>query len=270
MRGFAFGVLDPGGERYRIAVKHSEQCPACRAYVLSLRGLAVVLPPAPMLLHWALAAGTGTGVGAAAGAGVTCSGSSLGGAGACAGAPAASGIGSGALSVSGAAGAGAAGGGWWLAGGLGAKLAVGCLLALGVSAGCVALDGGIRGATVSSRRHTREDGHAPSAHVAGPSARMAQVSTSRVEPRTTAAVAADQHSQPLTASARVSREFGPEHPAEDATVRHSGYVRPHAVSARRPTAHTATRALRTTLPTRTSAEASTGGSSAARREFSPG
>ena len=45
MRGFAFGILDPQGERYRLALAHQRECPACRAYVLSLRGLAAVLPP---------------------------------------------------------------------------------------------------------------------------------------------------------------------------------------------------------------------------------
>jgi DNA-directed RNA polymerase specialized sigma24 family protein len=45
MRALAFGVLDPGGERYRLAVAHQRSCPACRAYVLQLRGLAAALPP---------------------------------------------------------------------------------------------------------------------------------------------------------------------------------------------------------------------------------
>jgi DNA-directed RNA polymerase specialized sigma24 family protein len=45
MRGLAFGLLDPGGERHRLAVAHQRQCPACRAYVSSMRGLASVLPP---------------------------------------------------------------------------------------------------------------------------------------------------------------------------------------------------------------------------------
>ena len=47
MRGLALGILDPAGERYRLAQLHREQCPACRAYVRALRGLAVVLPPVP-------------------------------------------------------------------------------------------------------------------------------------------------------------------------------------------------------------------------------
>lgn len=45
MRAFAFGVLDPEGERHRVALAHRRSCPACRAYVLSLRGLSAALPP---------------------------------------------------------------------------------------------------------------------------------------------------------------------------------------------------------------------------------
>ena len=52
MRGFAFGILDPAGERYALAMAHQRECPACRAHVLSLRGLASVLPPLP--LPWVL------------------------------------------------------------------------------------------------------------------------------------------------------------------------------------------------------------------------
>ncbi len=45
MRALAFGVLDPEGERHRIALAHRSSCPSCRAYVLSLRGLSATLPP---------------------------------------------------------------------------------------------------------------------------------------------------------------------------------------------------------------------------------
>ena len=55
MRGFAFGILDPAGERYALAMAHQRECPSCRAHVLSLRGLASVLPPLP--LSWVLGAG---------------------------------------------------------------------------------------------------------------------------------------------------------------------------------------------------------------------
>ena len=117
MRGLAFGILDPEGERYRLAMAHQRECPACRTYVLSLRGLAAVLPVpflpgvlgrersrgwsargrAPVLRRARAGQGTGAGTGAA-GAG--------------------SGAGMGAGASVGAAGAGgAAGGGRFLAGG---------------------------------------------------------------------------------------------------------------------------------------------------------
>ncbi len=57
MRAFAFGVLDPKGERHALAVAHCRECPACRAHVASLRGLASVLP-LPLLPLLTLAGGT--------------------------------------------------------------------------------------------------------------------------------------------------------------------------------------------------------------------
>ena len=68
MRGLAFGILDPEGERYRLAMAHRRECPACRAYVLSLRGLAAVLPVPflpGVLGAGALAGLAGAGAGAA-------------------------------------------------------------------------------------------------------------------------------------------------------------------------------------------------------------
>lgn len=44
MKAYAFGLLDPAGERYKLAAAHCSECPACRAHVASLRGLASVLP----------------------------------------------------------------------------------------------------------------------------------------------------------------------------------------------------------------------------------
>ncbi len=44
MKAYAFGILDPAGERYALAVAHCRECSACRAHVASLRGLASVLP----------------------------------------------------------------------------------------------------------------------------------------------------------------------------------------------------------------------------------
>ena len=57
MRAFAFGVLDPQGERHALAVAHCRECPACRAHVASLRGLASVLP-LPLLPGLALGGGS--------------------------------------------------------------------------------------------------------------------------------------------------------------------------------------------------------------------
>src|SRR4051794_12910208 len=45
MRGLAYGILDPDGERCRLALLHVSDCPGCRAYVVSLRGMAATLPP---------------------------------------------------------------------------------------------------------------------------------------------------------------------------------------------------------------------------------
>jgi len=145
MRALAYGILDPEGERHRLAVVHRGECPACRAYVISLRGLAGFLPPSP----WPL--GLGAGVLARAGlhahAGAAAAAAKGAGAGSAvsagAGAQVGPGVG-GALSLSGAAGAGgAAGGGCLLAAGpISAKLAVGCLLALGIGAGCIEIGGG--------------------------------------------------------------------------------------------------------------------------------
>ena len=216
MRGLAFGILDPEGERYRLALAHRRECPACRAYVLSLRGLAAVLPPVflPGMLGAGALAGAGAGVGASAGAQAGA------GAGAGAGAQAGSGIG-GALTASGGAGAGAAGGGWVLAGGsVGAKLAVGCLVALSVGAGCVALsvspDRGRDGRAADHRRHSADAGGADAARAAAaagaltpgylltgaaPGGGRSDVAASDKPARSTPA---------LTPAAEASREFGPE------------------------------------------------------------
>jgi RNA polymerase sigma factor (sigma-70 family) len=210
MRGFAYGVLDPRGERYRLARAHHTTCPSCRAYVLSLRGLAAVLPPVPAMLHLVLGAGAAGGAGAAAaGAG---SGSGA------AGAGAGSGAGAGATAGSSAGGAalsasGAAGGGWWLAGGpLGAKLAVGCVLALGVGAGCVALEGSSHGGHAAAHRR-----HSASArrrgNPASEAAAQQHVALTAVTPAAAAAQApaqGAQHSTAVSGSARAAREFGPE------------------------------------------------------------
>jgi DNA-directed RNA polymerase specialized sigma24 family protein len=148
MRALAYGMLDPEGERHRLALSHRGECPACRAYVRSLRGLAAVLPPVfgQAGLGAAALALAGehahAGVGAVTGAGAS---------GSATGTGMQVGTGAGAMSATGAAGVGGAGGSWLLSG-LGAKLAVGCLLTLGVGAGCVAL--GVEGP--SAPHHRRE------------------------------------------------------------------------------------------------------------------
>jgi DNA-directed RNA polymerase specialized sigma24 family protein len=192
MRGFAFGILDPDGERYALAMAHQRECPACRAHVLSLRGLAAVLPPLPLplALGAGMAAGAGAGTGASMGTGV---------------------------GATGAAG-GAAGGGWLLAGGgVGAKLAVGCLVAVGVGAGCVALSIAPIAPHPAHRRHA--------VHVAGPRGGYEALSaapavvlpvSAGVTPSTRggASTPASTGASPtLTPAARASREFGLEQPA---------------------------------------------------------
>ncbi len=210
MRGLAFGILDPGGERYQLALAHRRECPACRAYVLSLRGLAAVLPlPVfmPGVLGAGALAGTSAGIGASAGAQA--------GAGAGAGAQAGVGIG-GALSASGTAGAGAAGGGWLLAGGsVGAKLAVGCLVALSVGAGCVALTvSPDHGRASNHRRHSADAGRtsAPRAAVAAgvltPDYQLAVPGAGR--PDGVGSRRPATSTPALTLADKASREFGPE------------------------------------------------------------
>jgi hypothetical protein len=274
MRGFAFGVLDPDGDRYLLAVRHSEACPACRAYVRSLRGLAAVLPPTPVLLHWALAAGSGAG--AAAGAGTAAgSGSSLGGAGV-AGAPGASGVGAGAISASGAAGAGAAGGGWWLAGGLGAKLAVGCLLALGVSAGCVALDGPSPSKQAHMRRH--RDEHPPGRAAASTAARQAFTRARQSSLGAPSGAVVDATSAPSSSTARLTHEFSLERarvqpsPQTASAAGTSRRARAATRSSARQVAATAPERIATSVASRAQSRPAEPASaaSAAQREFAPG
>ncbi len=115
LRGFAFGILDPDGERYALAMAHQRECPACRAHVLSLRGLASVLPPLPLPLM------LGAGAGAAAGAGATTGVGASVGTGTGVGSGAGVGTGAGATGVAGAGAAGEppAADGCWPGGGRG-------------------------------------------------------------------------------------------------------------------------------------------------------
>jgi RNA polymerase sigma factor (sigma-70 family) len=209
MRALAYGILDPDGERYRLALMHHGQCPACRAYVVSLRGLAAVLPP--VFLPWSLGAAVLARAGevahASGAAGAASGGAPSGGTGA--GLQAGRGIG-GAVSASGAAGAGGAAGGGWLvgAGPFGAKLAVGCLLALGVGAGCVALDGGHRASLPDHRRLVAAHAHGPVAAIL-PTSGVGQLGVSAAM-SAPAAAAGGSANTPLTPSRRAIREFGPE------------------------------------------------------------
>ncbi len=208
MRGLAYGILDPEGERYRLAQLHRSQCPACRAYVLSLRGLAATLPPVPSLLHLALGAGGGAGVGVAT-ASATGPGAGGGGAGASGSAAGASaGVQPGpALGGALTAGAGgAAGGGWALAGGsVGAKLAMGCLIALSFGAGCVALSTG-----VPDGHAVRHDGRRAQSPAAGRSTRARAAATIAGSQPAVSGPDRAQSTHALTPAARASREFGPE------------------------------------------------------------
>ncbi len=208
MRGFAFGILDPDGERYALAVAHQRECPACRAHVQSLRGLASVLPPLPLPLALGVAAGAG------AGAGVTSTGVGVG-----------AGAGAG-VSGAGVGVGGAAGGGWLMAGGgLGAKLVVGCLVAVSVGAGCVALTVGpiVPSHARTHRRHlARAAG--PRIPVADEALSLAQVgaqfSSSVPFPSRAGAskTASATGTSALTPAAKASREFGLEQPARQVSA----------------------------------------------------
>ena len=264
MRALAYGILDPDGERHRLAKLHSHACPACRAYVRSLRGLAAVLPPVPALLQLAL--GGTAGAGGAAGTAAAATSAAGTGAGA-AGGP---------LSASGAVGVGAAGGGWWLAGGpLGAKLAVGCLLVLGVGAGCAALEGGFgTDRSGSHRRHAHRD-----ARLARPRARDAAVA---LVPRTDGEAAAQPArlaASPTRAgtASKAAREFGPEQAAAgaSASTSTSGGSRTATASAASAGAAGVGRTSGSGTGGSSGASAAsarprTAGVSAAEREFSPG
>jgi DNA-directed RNA polymerase specialized sigma24 family protein len=288
MRALAYGILDPDGERYQLALMHHGQCPACRAYVTSLRGLAVALPPvllpwgvgaaaltqAGQGLHWGLAAG-GAGGGASAGGtsggAVARAGSGAGGGGV---------AGAGAVSASGAVGAGGVAGGGWLmgAGPLGAKLAVGCLLALGVGAGCVALGTAPPGHEHPHERHRPPAGHV-SAHVASAGSVVALAPGAERSVKSAGAGAAAA----LAPSARASREFGPQALAsgESATAQ-AGATRTSLARSASSGASSSSRAEgssgggsegaggETSSDAAPGAQPSAGDSVAAEREFSPG
>ena len=216
MRGLAYGLLDPDGERHRLALLHCDECPACRAYVASLRGLAAALPP--VLLPW------GVGAGLLGGA------RELGRAGA-GGGPAVAGA------APGVAAAGA-GGGWMLSGGaVGAKLAAGCLLTISIGAGCLALG---QGAPRTPGRANHEP-PAPALSQARPATVASPVNRPVYRDAGVAArraVAASPH-RTLRPAAMAAREFGPEastaaaagrSSSEQASAARTVTVRPEATS----------------------------------------
>jgi hypothetical protein len=261
MRGLAFGILDPRGERYRLARLHQRECPACRAYVLSLRGLAAVLPlPA---LPW------GLGMGAAAGAGAGASAATTAGTGAGVGS---SGVG---LTSAGAAGVGGAGGGWLLTGGsVGAKLAVSCLLALSV--GCVALTIPHNPAGTS---HRHRPVHAPpparvylASAPTGTGAGLGQAglgSAATAGSSTTAASRASRPAITAAASARqAQREFGPEQPPSGSATAVAST--PHTTATARAASTRAASTRTASTPVSVPRESATRASpSHAEREFGP-
>jgi RNA polymerase sigma factor (sigma-70 family) len=242
MRGFAFGILDPSGERYALAIAHQRACPACRAHVLSLRGLAAVLPPLPLPLA--------LGAGVAAGAGAT-------GVGAGAGTGASLGSGVGATGAAGGAAGAGAGGGWLLAGGgVAGKLALGCLVAAGVGASCVALTIPPFSSHRPAHRHRAEHVVAPRGGYRALSTTPAVIpsvsaaaSTGHPAGATSAAAASASHA--LAPAAKASREFGLEQPARHVTATRASA--PH-------TAHLAsTSGAETPSSTATSTGSSAGG-----------
>jgi RNA polymerase sigma factor (sigma-70 family) len=268
MRGFAYGILDPDGERHTLASKHQSECPACRAYVLSLRGLAAALPPLPSLLHLALAAGAGGKVllgGGGAGTGTAAATGSGAGASAGVGASAAG------LSASGAAGAGAVGGGWWLAGPLAGKLALGCALALGVGVGCVALDPHVLGGGAAMHGRPRRSSRAVRRALAARKAPLAALSAraSPVQDAATAGASArgTEAGVPVARSTKAVREFGPERAVSPATG-DSGARSRHL--ARIASVATSGPARDGTGDGGSAVRGSSPAASAAQREFSPG
>jgi RNA polymerase sigma factor (sigma-70 family) len=278
MRGLAYGVLDPDGERHQLALAHTSACPACRAYVASLRGLAALLPPVPTLLAPVLAGGGGAGA-ALGHAAASASGHAARAATQAGGAvPAPAAISSGAA-ASGAAGA--AGGGWLLAGGgIGAKLAAGCLIALGVGAGCAVLGSGQGppAAPARAHAHARSASAATRRRGASRTAAPAQLPTAASPPRSGTLASSARAWAPLPAGATpASREFGLEHAATGA--RGAQLAPPRSSPRRHPAARVASAGSEFSPAASQAASpaagappgaGSSGAASAAQREFSPG
>lgn len=67
MRAYAIGLLEEGGERWRLARDHLDDCSACRRRVLAMRGIAAVAPPVPVVLVALQGAGGAAAAGGTAG-----------------------------------------------------------------------------------------------------------------------------------------------------------------------------------------------------------
>ncbi len=267
MRALAFGILDPDGNRYRLALMHHSQCPACRAYVVSLRGLAAALPPALLPSGIAAAALARAAEGLHAGA------KAAGG-----GTGAATGVG-GVAATSGAAGAvgasGAAGGSWLFgAGPLGAKLAIGCVLALGVGAGCAVLQGGLPAHESSHRpRDVSRVRVAIGANTPGLDAGSLNAPTTAVgQQQASGGRSGVGRSPTLTARARASREFGPERALATGAAPSTGSAPASALPLARASSAGTTAPAHAGGAAGSTAPPPSGdsGSVAAAREFSPG
>jgi RNA polymerase sigma factor (sigma-70 family) len=201
MRAYAFGVLEPGGERHALAVAHCRECPACRVHVASLRGLASVLP-LPLLPRLA-AAGGGASMatrGWAAARRLSASIPRMGGGSAAGGATSASRFGA---------------GGWsGVAGSLTAKLAVTAIVVVG--AGYAAL-GGHAHASPSARPPRASPAQPPIARSVLSQAPFAvppaRARGARPNQRPTSAKRRHQRAAPIHGKSNVevvAREFGPE------------------------------------------------------------
>ena len=243
MRGLAFGLLDPHGERYRLALVHQRECPACRAYVASLRGLAAVLPPLSVP-----PSALGAGAGAAAGAN----------------------------GAAAAGGAGAAGGGWLMLGGsMTAKVAASCLIAFGLGAGCLSLGHLVShraGAVAVARAHRpRQAGGGLHRTVGGPLAIVTSrppavaVGSVNVAPVAPTLARPDRRTPPPAPPAeRAAREFGPE------SVSAPTAPPPPPAPAGEPAAHAAitpSSAASAVAPAREPSGGSVGSAQRAEREF---
>ncbi len=213
MRAFAFGVLDPEGDRYKVALAHQQTCPACRAYVRSLRGLCALLPPVllPRLLRGLRLGGVG---GTAAGT----SASSVSGGSAAAGGPAVT-AGGPAAGVGGSP----AGAGGPVAGVGAIKLAAVGALLVGAVAGTTALAG--------SASHIR-----PHVHTRGPALESAERAAGRGDlPRRRSSATTDRSAgtrSSRAASARRAKGPGRQAPSSSAAWREFGIERRRSASGR--------------------------------------